>query len=598
VSVADDGPRLDLDVFSERMQRLCSEGQAQAALDEVEAVLKMIEPSARLHAIHANVLRLSGHYGSAAAAWVAAAKLTPNDSAAWFGLAITLEQTGENGGAFQAYAKAIEVEPNHPAAFFKLIQRLMQAQHLGKVVERLDAATDAIKQSPQWYASRAQATFEMGDYLYAQKPPGRHAGIFSKNPDAMAGKLRAMVYDPSVDGSILLKAAQQWDRLHGPRTVESVPLQNLNPDRALRIGMVNTRMRNQNVGMQQLALLKNRPERSECSIHLYSSNDVDDDHTQTMIALADSHCDIRSMPDAEAVQRIRSDNIDILIDFNEYANNGRMGLFARRAAAIQVHYYGNALSTGLRAMDYRLSDPITEPEGGADTLSAETIVRMPKGYHFYEPPASMVDLVFDTPAKDKGYVTFGAIHHLAKYNNDVLAAYKRILEALPEARLVIARNILDDRPAHDALKDKLHNAGLPMDRVELRPDRGTIRNLQVWQDIDCVLDAFPFGSDATAMDSLFSGVPMVTLLGQRIASRRSGAMLHLLGCPELVAESEDNYCELAIELGRNIERLQSYRETLHAKFEASPLRQHAETASSIFNALRGIWQTEVKQQVE
>lgn len=593
---SEDGvPQLDLAVFSDRIQRLCAEGNTEAALAEVEAALETIEPSARLHGIHANVLRLIGDYGLAAVAFVEAAKLEPKDSAAWFGMAICLEQAGEEQGAFQAFAKAVEVEPRHAAAFFKAVQRLNKARFFGKVVERLDAADDSIKQFPEWFAMRAGAAFEMGDYRSAQQSPIAHTDIFQKNPSVAALRLRAMVYDPGVDAFNLLKAAKDWDRWHGPKQVEAMPLRDPQPSRPLRIGFVNTRMSRHNIGLQQLALMQHRPPKEECLIYLYSSNDTDDEMTETIAALADVHCNIKPMTDKEAVERIREDKLDILVDYNEYANNGRLGIFAQRAAPIQVHYMGNALSTGLRAMDYRISDPISEPEGEADSLSAETIVRLPEGYHFYEPPQRIAELLFETPALQNGYVTFGGIHHLAKYNDQVLAVYKRILDALPQARFILARNSFEDPQTVDAFHDKLKQAELPMDRIELRPDCGAISTLAIWKDIDCVLDTFPFGSDATAMDSFFAGVPMVTLLGERIAGRRAAAILHLVGCPELVTESLDDYYRLAVSLGNDLSRLNTYREKLHATFEASPLRNHAETAAGIFEALRKVWQIEIEK---
>lgn len=575
------------------MQRLCANGKQEAALSEVEAVMATLEPSAELHAIHANVLRLTGNYGMAAAAWVEAAKLAPKDSSTWFGMAICLEQAGEEGGAFQAYAKAVDVEPKNANAFFKTIQTLQKAQFFGKVVERLDSADESIKQFPEWFALRSSAAFEMGDYRAVQEPPLVHSHLFAKNADLMALKLRAMVYDPAVDGFNLLQAARNWDRWFGPKIPPERSLNNPDPDRILRIGFVNTRMRKHNVGLQQYALMQQRPPSDECFIAVYSSNDNSDAVTQSIANMADTHIDISAMNDDQAVEAIRADHVDILVDYNEYANGGRMGVFARRAAPIQIHFYGNALSTGLRAMDYRIADPISEPIGPADTLSAEKILRLDKGYHFYEPPENKAAVVFSTPAKAKGFVTFGGIHHLAKYNPQVLALYKQILDAVPAARLLLSRNTLNDPQTYTAFRQKLADAGLPMDRIELRPDRGAIQALEFWQEVDCVLDTFPFGADASAMDSFYAGVPMITLLGQRIAGRRAASMLHLIGYPELITETLGEYVSQAIALAENIDRLQKYRKELHLKFESSPLRDHKGTAKAVFQMLRDVWASEV-----
>ncbi|MDP0501297.1 MAG: hypothetical protein Q7P63_14485 [Verrucomicrobiota bacterium JB022] len=578
------------------MQILCRNGQGESALEEIEAALEQFPGNPDLHVIQAGVLRSLRQYGAAAGAYAQAAQLDRDNAAIWFGMGVCLESAGEQKGAFQAYAKAVSLEPSHGPAFFNLIGRLRKGRHHGKVIERLEAAPNSVRSHPAWFPLYAATKFESGDYRTIQQAPLDQGSLFNRNHEVAALRIRAMVYDPAVTGADLLAAARVWDRSFGPAKVDDLPLRDPLPDRPLRIGLVNTRMRRQNVGLQQLALMQNRPSADECTLHLYAANDVNDEVTEEMKRLSDSFTDISKLTDQAACERIRADQIDILVDFNEYANDGRLGVFARRAAPIQVHYYGNAVTTGLRAMDYRISDVISEPPGEADAASAEKIIRLEGGYHMYTPPPKPARLIFETPALSAGHVTFGAIHHLAKYNDGVLAAFRQILEALPNAHLVLARDNFQDPPTCADFAEKLKRHCLPQGRVHLLPDHGAIATLAIWQRIDCVLDSFPFSGDATTMDSLYAGVPMITLAGRRLASRRAASMLHLLGCPELVAENEEAYVAKAIELGRDVERLNAYRQTLHQKVEASPLRQHALPSRAFYTAIRRVWQDEVTQQ--
>lgn len=564
------------------------------ALPEIEAALLLSPGRPGLHVLHAWVLRNLGNPGAAAGAYAQAAQLKGDDASLWFGMGECLAAVGEGQGAFQAYAQTMAVDPGHAEAFFRLADTLYRNVAFGKLRERLEAAPPRLRKDPRWFLFNASAAFELGDGRLLSHPPPEFQTIFKRSPQAAALRIRAMVYDPKVSGAQLLKATQEWDLCFGPARPAQVPLRDSDPDRPLRIGLVNTRMRRHNVGMQQLALMRHRPPTTECTLHLYAGNDQDDDITAELKGLADSFCSVQGMSAIEAVKRIRADGIDILIDFNEYTNDGRLDIFSQRAAPIQVHYYGNAVTTGLRAMDYRISDAVSEPPGEADEVSAEKIIRLETGYHLYIPPANAVPLSSDGPVNERGHVTFGGIHHLAKYNDRVLECYRRILEAVPSARLLLARKHFEDADAVAFFSEKLKRQGLPMDRITLRGDYGTIGSLTFWNDVDCVLDTFPFAGDATAVESLYAGVPMITLMGHRVSSRRSASVLTRIGCGELIAHDEDEYVEKAIALANDRARLGRYRATLHRSMVQSTICTHAESAEEMFRALRQIWRDTVR----
>lgn len=576
-----------------RVRRACLDGKGEAALADVLDAVSAAPGRAGLHAIHAWVLRHLGDPGAAAGAYVQAIQLAPGAAALWYGMGECLEAAGEKGGAFQAYAQTVALDPLHAEAYFRLTISLYQNGFFGKLKERLDAAPPQLRKDARWFTLLASASFELGDGSLIINPPAEYQAILKRNPGAAALRIRAMVYDPDVSGAQLLEATRAWDRQFGPARPADVPLRDPDPDRPLRIGIVNTRMRRHNVGLQQHALMRHRPAASECSLHLYACNDAEDEITRELREMADSFTSLHGLSTAEAVKRIRTDGIDILIDFNEYTNDGRLDIFAQRAAPIQVHYYGNAVTTGLRAMDYRISDPVSEPPGEADAVSAEKILRLATGYHLYTPPPNAAAILTKSPAEKKDYVTFGGIHHLAKYTDRVLALYRRILEAVPTARLVLARKHFEDADAVSVFTARLQSLGLPMDRVTLRGDGGEITSLAIWQEIDCVLDTFPFAGDATVAESLYAGVPLVTLMGERVSSRRSASMLKRIGHDELIAQSEDEYVEKAVALANDVGRLSKYRATLHAEFAASTICTHAESAQAVFKALRDVWQERV-----
>lgn len=582
-------PKIILSVFQDRVRSLCTAGDHAQALLEADRLIEESGDAAAPWLIRASILRDACRFGEAAGAYSEAAKRDPTDPAVWFGVGLCLEQSGESAGALQAYEKTRKVDPTHPGAAIRYAHALLQNGQPTTARALLESSPNSIQNCPESLQIIWASALELGDYHAISHPTPPQERMMHTVANLGATHLRARVYDPVVDRATLLRTAKAWAHRHGALEVTTITPCDTFPDRTLRIGFVNTRMGQHNVGLQQLALQNHRPSKEEMSLHLFAGSSQRDRATEILISTSDSFDDITELGDEEAAQFIRERNIDILIDFNEFANGGRMGLFARRAAPIQIHYYGNSMSTGVPAMDYRISDDVTDPVEFEAEESSERVIRLDSGYHMFTPPSDP-KLSMETPAISRGYITFGATHHLAKYNSTVLETFAQILHQLPTSRLLLVRNTFADLKATQAFGDLLRKHRLPLDRVSLRTDAGSISDLSAWQDIDCMLDAFPFGGDATTMESLYAGVPMVTLLGERIAGRRSAAMAHQVGHPEFVAKSLPDYISKAVSLGNDIQKLSSYRRSLHQEVSSSSLINHKEPADSFYKAIRQIWQ--------
>jgi predicted O-linked N-acetylglucosamine transferase (SPINDLY family) len=264
----------------------------------------------------------------------------------------------------------------------------------------------------------------------------------------------------------------------------------------------------------------------------------------------------------------------------------RLPLFARRLAPVQLTYLGYPDTTGVPAMDYRFTDAIADPEGEADRFATERLVRFSSCAWAYEPPRDAPAVRGDARAPGAP-VVFGCFNNLAKIADRQLAAWGRVLAAVPGSRLLLKGAGLSATDTRAAYAQRMTRAGLPADRVELAertPD--TVSHLSLYHRVDVALDTFPYHGTTTTCEALWMGVPVVTLAGDQHMSRVGASLLTAIGRPEWIARDEADYVRIAVQLAQAIPgKCHVLRDTL-AK---SPLLDHAGQAARFGAALRACW---------
>jgi len=522
----------------------------------------------------------------AAEAFALQCQKEPHNPDAFFRMGSALEEAGELDGAFRSYQHALRLYPDH-------LQATLAGCHLLLRFNRQAELKNWIHANPLFLSNAeiqtlyAEACLNCGDYSECIEVLEKRPELL-RNPRTAAVQIRAMVYDPAATAETLFNAAKRWSRMHA--TVEPLPavIRKNDPDRRLRIGFVGTRMCLHNSSTHLLNLLQHT-DTSHFETILYSDTPVCDARTDELRATADQWREIHKKSAREAAELIRADGIDILVDLHEFSNDARLQIFAYKPAPVQVHWYANATTTGMAAIDGRITSQMADPPE-THIYSAEKPVYVPC-YYLYSPSRMARDTKWNTtpPAQKNGFVTFGAIHHLAKYNPQVLSAWRQILEQLPDARLLIGRSDLQTTTAQAMIRDHFQKNGIDPRRVDLDGNPDRVASLEIFNDIDIVLDSFPFNGAATTSDALWMGVPLITLKGGRTATRHAADQLALVGHPEWIAEDNLEYVEKSVALARDIKGLASARRRLHDDFVASPICQHKQTADGIFTALRRTW---------
>jgi predicted O-linked N-acetylglucosamine transferase (SPINDLY family) len=523
----------------------------------------------------------------AAEAFALQCQKEPQNPDVFFRMGTALEAAGEFDGAIRSFQHARRLCGDHAKATLagcRLLLRFNRQAELRNWIK----TSPLLQSHAEVQTIYAETCLNCGDYseciAFLEKRPE-----LLRNPRTAAVQIRAMVYDPAATAETLYNAATRWSSMHA--AVEPLPavVRVSDPDRRLRVGFVGTRMSLHNSSTHLLNLLRHT-DSSQFETAIYSDTPFCDARTDELRAVADLWRDIHTMSAREAAEQIQVDEIDILVELHEFSNDARLQIFAYKPAPVQIHWLGNATTTGIAAIDWRITSRMTDPPE-KDAFSAEKPLYVPCCY-LYSPSPMAQDTKWNTatPAQKNGFITFGAIHHFTKYNPQFLSAWRQILEQLPGARLLIGRSDLQTTTGQAMIREHFKKNGIDPQRVDLEGNPEKIASLEIFNRIDIVLDSFPFNGDATTSDTLWMGVPLITLKGGRTASRRAADQLQLTGHPEWIAETESEYVEKAVTLARSSETLVAARKTLHAEFAASPICEHAGTASGIYAALRRAWQ--------
>jgi predicted O-linked N-acetylglucosamine transferase (SPINDLY family) len=300
------------------------------------------------------------------------------------------------------------------------------------------------------------------------------------------------------------------------------------------------------------------------------------------------------MPDDQADAVIREDGIDVLIDLCGHTGGNRLGLFARKPAPVQVTYLGYPNTTGLPAIDYRITDSIADPPGIADSLHTEELIRLPRCFVAYKPFAGFGE-VSACPALRNGHVTFGSFSNPLKWNAAVVGAWAAILKRVPGSRLILHHGGCAERSpvVYHALRSRVLDGfqahGVDAGRLTLIGFLETAEHFALYREVDLSPDPFPYNGTTAVCEGLWMGVPAVALSGETHAARVATSILTAVGLGHLVAQSVERYVDLAVSLARNVEELAALRSALRSRMTASPVMDGRGLAQAIEEAYRRIW---------
>jgi len=358
-------------------------------------------------------------------------------------------------------------------------------------------------------------------------------------------------------------------------------------DLPLRVGFVSGDLRSHPVA-HFLRPLLDHLDPSTIRPFGYSTVAQEDATTQELKAAFANWTQIHNLGDEAAARKIHADGIHVLIDLSGHTAMNRLPVFAYRPAPLQLTWLGYFASTGVGEIDYLIADPVSVPVEHFDHFT-ERIWHLPQTRLCFSAPD--IDLhVNRLPALDQGHVTFCCFNNLAKLNDEVLALWSEVLASVDGSRLLLkARQLAEDAPRR-RLVERIIAAGMDPRRVTLEGPSPHNEYLATFHRADIALDPFPFSGGTTTAESLWMGVPVVTLNGDRLIARQGAGLLSAVGLPDWIAANPRNYVEIAVRAARDIQALTDLRAGLRDRVRQSPLFDAPGFSTAFVAALISMWE--------
>ena len=561
-------------------------GQLDDAIAAYRQAIRLKPDLAEAHNNLGNALKDLGQLDEAVASYQQAIRLKPDFAGAYCNLGIVLHGKGQLDEAIAAYRQAIRLKPDLAGAHYNLgIAR----QGKGQLDEAVVSYCQAIRLKPDYAEAHCNLGNALKDMGQLDAAIASYRQAIRLNPDGarVHGNLVfTFQYHPGYDGGMIHEELCRWNRRHAEPLKKFIrpPTNDRNPERRLRIGYVSADFREHAVGQNLLPLLRQHDHR-QMEIFCYSNVVRPDGLTGQFRRYADVWRSIVGLSDSQAVDLIRQDRIDVLVDLALHTGNNRLLVFAHKPAPVQATFAGYPGSTGLDTIDYRLTDPHLDPPGLNDQFYSETSIRLPDSFWCYDPLVTELP-VNPLPAQARGRVTFGCLNSFCKVNEQVLRLWAQVLKTVPRSRFVL---LCPEGSHRQPLLDMLQREGISPDRIELIAHRPRLQYLELYHRIDVGLDTFPYNGHTTSLDSYWMGVPVVTLVGQTVVGRAGLSQLTNLGLPELIAQTSQQYVRIAAALAGDLPRLAELRRMLRGRMQASPLMDAPRFARNVEAAYRQMW---------
>ncbi|MBF0183627.1 MAG: tetratricopeptide repeat protein [Magnetococcales bacterium] len=583
-----------LTLWPDHVELLRLQGDCYFQQEEPEAALAIYQRLETLQpgsATTANamgvVLRALGNNVAAEAAWRRCLAIDPQHVVALanLGTLCRIKKRHEEGLAY--LRQAARLQPDDPDTMASLACTLID---LGLISEAMQQMEPLLRRYPdhvdllgmQAFALVQQARIEEGQQLLARAR--------QKKPDslvAIGNTLFSSLYRDSLDSQQQSQLHQQL-ALQVRQQVTPLSASRVRSSRRQRchIGYLSPDFRSHPVGLFMEPILQHH-DADRFYVTCYALPHAADETTQRLQGYAHRWRDWEGCKRESMAEQIRQDEIDILIDLAGYTAGGRMDLLACRPAPVQATFLGYPFSTGLDTIDYLLADRYVIPVQESH-LYSEQIIRLRASFLCYQ-RQSAPD-VAPLPALRHGQITFGSFNNLPKLSPSCVALWAKLLHAVAESRLLLKASSLGDAGTCQQVRQRFAEHGIREERIHLRPASPAERYLAEYGEVDIALDPIPFNGGTTSCDTLWMGVPLVTLAGAGFMSRMGCSLLTTLGYPQWIANTQEEYVQIAQQLAANLSTLASLRAGLRAQMQRSPLCDAVGYTADLESHLWRIWQ--------
>ncbi|QEL19757.1 O-linked N-acetylglucosamine transferase, SPINDLY family protein [Limnoglobus roseus] len=516
--------------------------------------------------------------------------LRPDDPRGYNNLGLAIANAGRPQEAVPLLQKAIGLNPNYPDAYNTLA---LAYEALGRKDEAAQNYREAVRLNPKF----ADAWSNLGTNLTEQ-------GRADEAIAALRTSLEIRPHTQAIDSNLLLTlnysshvspedvaaAHRKYGETYAPTAPLSPVPSDPDPDRRLRIGYLSGDFRQHTVAGFIELLLTNH-DREKFHVSAYAHVPRPDDVTAKLQKFADRWRFVNGQTDEQAAATIQADKIDILIDLSGHTAGNRLSILAARPAPIQATLFGYPNSTGLKAVDYRITDEVSDPPGMTESLYNERLLRLAGLAWAYQPPADAPP-VGPLPSLTSETFTFGCLNNAAKYSDACIDAWAKLVAAVPNAKLVLLAG--QSEGGAERLVEKFTAAGLTKDQLQLLMRLPRRDYFEAYSRFDLALDPFPYNGGVTTCDALWMGVPVLTVAGGSYVSRQGASILTHVGSTEFIAESPEQLAEVAKIWASNRDMLADIRAALRPQVAKSVVADGKAYVRNLEAGLRQAWKERIK----
>jgi predicted O-linked N-acetylglucosamine transferase (SPINDLY family) len=564
-------------------------GDGGRAIELITRAIALSQDSPIYHYNLADAYRSLGRIADAEASLRHAIALKPDFSEAHENLGAMLLMQGRPADAAEAFRTVLRIDPNNPTAHANLAHALRSRGLLEEATRHCRESVALAPNIPELHNQLGSLLRERGQVAEAVASFRRAVELRPDFPSAHSNLLFAMHFDPDCPPERLLAEHRAWAARHADPLTPGQPdhPNDPSPDRRLRIGYVSPDFRRHMVSMLMEPVIE-RHDRAAFEVVCYNGVPPAeaDELTAKLRGRADLWRDVSAMSDEQLARQIREDRVDILIDLTLHMRRNRLGAFARRPAPVQATFIAYPSTSGMRAMDYAITDIHIDSPDKTEMFRTERLARLPDTLWCFARPEPDVELN-DLPAARNGFVTFASLNSFAKVDAPTLTLWAQILAAVPNSRLLVL--VTGGETGNPSLAEYFRRFGIDSGGVRLVPGAGREEYLRYYHDADITLDPLHYAGHTTSLDSLYMGVPVVTLPGRHPVSRAGLTYLRNLDHTEWIASTPEQYVRIAADLASDLPRLARLRAELRDRMRRSPLMDVATYTRNLERLYRQMW---------
>lgn len=561
---------------------------------------------------------------AAALTYQQALVINPQYPEAWHNLGLAQRQLNQLDDAFKAYSKAVKLRPDYSSALSGLTT---VSKQVGKTAESITFLTEIALADPANISIRLglaeiflnnnqiaktlnvlqeistldpqnSEALNLSGLIYLQMGESEKALDFinaahKNNPQSTkihSNLLYTLLMNPQTGIETYKQTLREWWQIHGKPVSESQSYnrhQLAGSGHTLRLGFISADFCRHSVSYFLLPLIKNlQPD--EFTIYCYSDTCKTDDYTAEIKKYTAEWQSIYGLDHQSVADLINKDQIDILVELSGHTSNNRLPVIARQPAPLQFSWLGYPASSGIPTGTYRLTDKNVDPEENRLQYS-EPLAYLRHIFLCYAPPPEAVNLTTTKNIQSKEII-FASFNNPAKTNQKVINIWAKILDTIPNAKLLFKNRSLNSKTITACFEKKFQAAGIEPDRLILHPGNlEVIDHFSSYRQVDIALDTFPYNGTTTTCEALWMGVPVITLQGITHAARVGATLMRAVGHPELIAENEEEYIRKAVELSQNRKLLDFYKQNIRKQLQHSSLMNAPQFARDFGSTLKKVW---------